>query len=155
MSYYGCGSSNCSNNRGGIGNDSLCNCMQRVIIESPYAAKSNWQIQKNEIYGEFCMRDCIVNYHETPYASHLLYTRRYVLKDKDPVQRKLGIEAGFFWREVATKTVFYIDLGMTPGMELGIQDCEKKGNKFEVRHMTPELFEEYTEVINSLTEGGG
>lgn len=150
MTYYGCGSADCPNNKGHIGNDSLCNCMMRVVLESPYAAKSDFGILKNEIYGEFCMRDCIVNYNEAPYASHLLYTRKYVLDDKKPEQRKLGIGAGFFWRDVATKTVFYIDLGMTPGMELGITDCEKKGNLYNVRHMTPELWDEYTEVINSL-----
>lgn len=149
MSYYGCGSANCPNNQGGLGNDSLCKCMMRVVIESPYAGESENQIKVNEIYGEFCMRDCIVNYNETPYASHLLYTRKYVLKDKDPVQRKLGIEAGFFWRDVSTKTVFYVDLGMTPGMNLGIDDCEKKGNKYEVRHIHPDLWGEFIVALGA------
>jgi len=142
MTCYKCENVNCSN-----GKD---DCMMRVIIESPYAAESDLGILKNEIYGEFAMRDCIVNYNEAPYASHLLYTRRYVLDDKKPEQRKLGIGAGFYWRDVAAKTVFYIDLGMTPGMELGIEDCYKKGTPHEVRHLTSGLWDEYMGVVNSL-----
>jgi len=152
MTYCGCGNTSCSNSKDPFGNDFVCDCMMRVIIESPYAAESDFDIQKNEIYGEFAMRDCIVNYNETPYASHLLLTRKYVLDDKIPEQRKLGIGAGFYWRDVATKTVFYTDLGMTPGMVLGIEDCEKKGNPYCVRRLNSELWDEYTEVINSLEE---
>ena len=101
--------------------------MERVIIESPYAGN----IKLNETYGELCMHDCIVNHNESPYASHLLYTREFVLRDDRPEERKLGIEAGFYWRDVAEKTVFYIDLGLTAGMDLGIKDCEKKEKKYK------------------------
>jgi hypothetical protein len=87
------------------------------------------------------MHDCLVNRNESPYASHLLYTRTYVLRDDNPKERKLGIDAGFFWRDVAEKTVFYTDLGMTDGMILGIEDCEKKDKKFEVRRLPDQLWE--------------
>jgi len=120
--------------------------MIRVVLESPYAGKSDIDIYLNEVYGELCMRDCIVNYNEAPYASHLLYTRKYVLDDKKPEQRKLGIEAGFFWRDVAARTVFYIDLGMTKGMELGIVDCQEKRNEFNVRHLPTDLFAIYQRI---------
>ena len=105
--------------------------MKRVIVESPYAGN----IQLNEIYGEFCLHDCLVNHNESPYASHLLYTRKYVLRDEVPTDRKLGIEAGFEWRNVSELTVFYTDLGMTKGMVLGIEDCSKKDRKYEVRKL--------------------
>ena len=95
--------------------------MLRVIIESPYAGN----ILLNEIYGELAMQDCLVNYNESPYASHLLYTRKFVLHDDIPEERKLGIKAGFFWRDVADKTVFYADLGMTDGMNEGIEELER------------------------------
>ena len=116
--------------------------MNRVIIESPYAGS----IIMNEIYGELCMHDCLVNYNESPYASHLLYTRKYVLRDDIKEERKLGIEAGFFWREVTEKTIFYIDLGMTDGMKLGIEDCLKKKNKFEIRYLPDELWERFIKI---------
>lgn len=111
--------------------------MIRVVLESPYAGN----IALNEAYGELAMQDCLVNHDETPYASHLLYTRRFVLRDHIPEDRKLGIEAGFYWRDVAEKTVFYVDLGMTPGMVKGVEDCESKGSQFEVRKLPYNLWE--------------
>jgi hypothetical protein len=124
--------------------------MKRVVIESPYAGKSDTDIYLNEVYGELCMRDCLKNYNEAPYASHLLYTRKNVLRDKDKEERKLGIEAGFFWRDVADKTVFYMDLGMTPGMNQGIEDCEEKGKIYHLRHIHPDLWKEFLEIEDKV-----
>jgi hypothetical protein len=111
--------------------------MKRVIVESPYAG----DIELNEAYGEFAMHDCLVNHDEAPYASHLLYTRTNVLRDEIPEDRKLGIEAGFEWRDVSDMTVFYIDLGMTDGMRFGVEDCEKKGKPYEVRKLPVDLWQ--------------
>jgi hypothetical protein len=86
------------------------------------------------------MHDCLVNYNESPYASHLLYTRRFVLRDDVPSDRKLGIAAGFYWRDVAEKTVFYQDLGMTEGMVEGEEDCKEKGKEYEVRNLPDDLW---------------
>ena len=116
--------------------------MKRVVIESPYAG----DIKLNEIYGEFAMHDCLVNYNESPYASHLLYTRKYVLRDDHPEERKLGIEAGFYWRDVAQQTNFYIDLGMTKGMVQGIEDCELKQNPYQTRQLPNDLWERFVEA---------
>lgn len=120
--------------------------MKRVVIESPYAAKTEDGILLNEAYGELCMHDCLVNFNESPYASHLLYTRPLVLRDEVPEDRKLGIQAGFFWRDVAEKTVFYTDLGMTDGMVEGLEDCKKKGKPYNIRRLPDELWEWLEEV---------
>ncbi|MFW9871649.1 MAG: hypothetical protein ACFFG0_01015 [Candidatus Thorarchaeota archaeon] len=125
--------------------------MKRVVIESPYAGKTDEDILKNEIYGEFAMHDCIVNYNESPYASHLLYTRKYVLRDHIPKERKLGIKAGFYWRNVAQATVFYTDLGITDGMIQGMEDCELKQNPYETRKLPSDLWTRFVEVCR--TEG--
>jgi len=117
--------------------------MKRVVIESPYAADSEEGIDLNEAYGELCMHDCLVNHNESPYASHLLYTRRFVLRDEIPKDRKLGIAAGFCWRDVADKTVFYKDLGMTKGMNQGVKDCEEKDNPYEIRNLPDDLWEQF------------
>ena len=119
--------------------------MKRVVIESPYAANTEEGIDLNEAYGELCMHDCLVNHNESPYASHLLYTRRFVLRDDVPADRKLGIEAGFCWRDVAEKSVFYQDLGMTKGMKLGVDDCITKYKPYEIRRLPDELWEQLTE----------
>ena len=118
--------------------------MKRVILESPY--KGNFKL--NEMYGEFCMHDCIVNHNEAPYASHLLYTRDNVLRDTIPEERKLGIKAGFFWRECAEMTVFYTDLEMTSGMVQGIQDCDKKGHPYEIRVLPKDIWKRFEELKN-------
>jgi len=119
--------------------------MKRVVIESPYAAKTEEGILLNEAYGELCMHDCLVNHNESPYASHLLYTRPLVLRDEVPEDRKLGIAAGFFWRDVSEQTNFYVDLGMTDGMKLGIDDCNEKGKEYRLRSLPDELWERLVE----------
>ncbi len=119
--------------------------MKRVIIESPYAG----DIPMNEIYGELCMNDCLVNHNESPYASHLLYTRTWVLRDDHPEERKLGIDAGFYWREVAEQSNFYVDLGLTDGMKLGMKDCAEKLKPFAARHLPNDLWERFLEICKS------
>lgn len=115
--------------------------MKRVVVESPYAADTEEGIDLNEVYGELAMHDCLVNHGESPYASHLLYTRRFVLRDDVPKDRKLGIEAGFFWRDVAEQSNFYVDLGITKGMHLGIDDCNEKGKEYRLRSLPDYLWE--------------
>jgi len=119
--------------------------MKRVVIESPYAADTEEGIDMNEAYAEIAMHDCLVNHNEAPYASHLLYTRRFVLRDGVPVERRLGIEAGFCWRDVAEKSIFYVDLGMTKGMQQGIHDCAKKDKPYEIRRLPDILWEKFLE----------
>ena len=116
--------------------------MKRVVVESPY--KGN--IPVNEIYGEFCMHDCLVNHDEAPYASHLLYTRTWVLRDDVPEERKLGIEAGFIWRDVAEQSNFYVDLGLTEGMDLGVDDCIVKNKPYQLRSLPDDLWERFCTV---------
>ena len=116
--------------------------MKRVIVESPYAGSTEMEIDLNEAYAELAMHDCLVNYREAPYASHLLYTRRFVLRDEIPEDRELGIKAGFIWRDVAEKTIFYVDLGITEGMKMGIEDCFKKSKKYEIRNLPDNLWKQ-------------
>lgn len=99
--------------------------MRRVIIESPFAGKGDTpearkiDEERNLRYLRACMRDCLKR-GESPYASHALYTQPGVLDDNDPEERKLGIEAGFVWRGAAGATVIYTDLGISRGMQYGI-----------------------------------
>lgn len=106
--------------------------MKRVVIESPYAADTDAGVDKNLRYLRAAMRDCLQR-GESPYASHGLYTQPGVLDDKKPEERKLGIEAGFAWREVAELTVVYTDLGITKGMQYGITDAQKRDCLIEYR----------------------
>lgn len=102
----------------------------RVIIESPYFGN----VKKNLHYLRACMRDCVKR-GESPYASHGLLTQPGVLNDDDPAERQLGITLGFEWRDVADKTVVYVDLGWSKGMHAGVDDAISKGRPFEIRRL--------------------
>lgn len=104
--------------------------MELVCLESPYAG----DIERNVKYARACMLDCLKR-GEAPFASHLLYTQEGILRDDIPAERSLGIVAGQDWAKVATKSVFYIDLGVSCGMVLGFQYAKHFKRKIEFRSL--------------------
>jgi hypothetical protein len=80
------------------------------------------------------MRDSLLR-GEFPFVMHLLYTQDGILNDDIPSERNLGIEAGLAWGKYASKTVVYTDLGMSPGMEQGIQRAKEEGREIEYRKL--------------------
>lgn len=104
--------------------------MRRVIVESPYAG----DVERNLRYLRACMADCLAR-GEAPFASHALYTQPGVLRDEDPRERDLGIQAGFAWRQSAEATVVYTDLGMSRGMEYGLAHARGLGHVIEYRKL--------------------
>jgi hypothetical protein len=107
--------------------------MRRVIVESPYAGNF-FQRWLNRRYARRCLRDCIER-GEAPFASHLLYTQRGVLRDHDAVERERGIAAGFAWGATADATVVYTDRGISNGMWTGISNAQNAGRPFEYRSL--------------------
>ena len=85
-----------------------------IVLETPYAG----DVPLHLLYLRACMRDCLLR-GEAPFASHGLYTQPGVLRDDVPAEREHGIQAGFVWREHAAYTVFYVNLGWSPGMLRG------------------------------------
>jgi len=115
--------------------------MIRVLIESPYAGKSPpkspeywWEVERNLTYLRAAMSDCFKR-GEAPFASHALYTQKGVLDDTIAEERQLGIDAGLLWGAQAEKTVLYVDLGFSRGMEYGIANAVKAGRPIEVRSL--------------------
>lgn len=102
--------------------------MRTVIIESPFAG----DVEINIKYARACMRDCLSR-GEAPFASHLLYTQDGVLNDGDPIERALGIAAGLAIGTKLDATVVYTDLGVSQGMEKGIDRARKEGKPIEYR----------------------
>jgi hypothetical protein len=94
--------------------------MRRVIIESPYSGN----VERNVRFLQDCILDCLSR-GESPYASHQMLT--LALKDADPEQRRLGIEAGFAWRPAAEATVAYYQLGVSDGMVMGCYHAQSIG----------------------------
>ena len=66
---------------------------------------------------------------EAPFASHLLYP--LVLAH----ERRLGIETGLAWTKVAELSAIYIDLGITQGMRLGMDEARLHGVPRERRSL--------------------
>lgn len=87
--------------------------MDAVMIESPYAG----DIERNEDYARKCLLDSLRR-GEAPMAGHLLYTQ--VLRDANPTERKLGIEAHMTWLRRSSRVVVYEDLGISSGMSIAI-----------------------------------
>lgn len=102
--------------------------MRLVILESPFAG----DIIRNTRYARAAVRDSLLR-GESPLASHLLHTQPGILEDQNPTERKLGIEAGLAWVRVADATVVYHDLGVSRGMEQGIDRAHREGREVEYR----------------------
>ena len=102
--------------------------MKRVILESPFAG----EVERNIEYARKCVRHSL-SLGEAPIASHLLYTQRGILNDDIESERVWGIDAGLAWKQVAEKHVFYIDYGMSKGMNYALEYATTKKIEFEFR----------------------
>lgn len=114
--------------------------MKLVILESPFAAGKGlrgligrW---RNKRYARACLRDSLMR-GESPIASHLLYTQPGVLRDDDPDERRIGIQAGLAWGWNADASVVYVDRGISRGMTEGILQAQKEGRPVEYRSLYP------------------
>lgn len=111
-----------------------------VCIESPFAGRgANWLERRydaflNLRYARACLRDSLMR-GESPFASHLLYTQRGVLRDGVPAERKHGIDAGLRFQEAAAFVAVYIDRDITPGMKLAIAQAERNGKRVLFRSL--------------------
>lgn len=112
--------------------------MKRVIVESPLGTRpdgsrcSPEEFARNQRYVLECIYDCLKR-GEAGFGSHALYPA--VLKDADPAERKLGMEAGFTWGETAQGCAVYLDYGVTEGMAEGIKRHTANGIPIQYRYL--------------------
>lgn len=104
--------------------------MRLVILESPYAGA----VERNVAYARAAVRDSLLR-GEAPIASHLLYTQPGVLDDAIPSERQHGIDAGLAWRARADASVVYVDLGISRGMQFGMDAAAAAGIPVEIRSL--------------------
>lgn len=114
--------------------------MKLVVIESPYAGN----IHRNVRYARLCVKDCIRR-GEAPIASHLLFTQDGILDDDIPEERATGMNAGFAWGRHADMVVVYSDLGVSGGMEMGIQVASLLGKPIIFRKLPKNLMDRLDE----------
>lgn len=112
-----------------------------TIIESPFAPDKTRpevfhapQLEQNISYVRAALRDCLQR-GEAPYASHALYTLPGVLDDSTPAERSTGMRAGFSWGSVGDLRAVYADLGVTSGMQAGIDRAVSDLQSVEIRHL--------------------
>lgn len=89
-----------------------------VLLESPYRANTQEEIEQNVSFAQDCLRDSLLR-GESPMASHLLYTQ--ALDDNVDQERKIGIEAGIRWQSVVDYVVVYVNRGISSGMRQSIE----------------------------------
>ena len=106
--------------------------MRLVVVESPYAASKQYDVEHHVAYARAAMADCLKR-GEAPIASHLLYTQPGILNDLVPEERALGIEAGLQWARHAEVSVFYTDLGWSRGMMEARERAKAEGREMEFR----------------------
>lgn len=109
--------------------------MKRFVdIETPYTGTTEEEIARNLLYARACVRDSLLQ-GEIPFASHLFYTQPGILDDDIPVEREMGILAGKELIEGLSGivTVVYKDLGISRGMQFGIDRAEQNKREVEYR----------------------
>ena len=84
-----------------------------VVIESPLAGDTLYNIQ----YAQACCLDSISR-GEAPFASHLFYTQ--ILDDCSNFERIIGMTLGWEFTQRASHVAVYCNLGLSPGMQQGI-----------------------------------
>ncbi len=101
-----------------------------VAIESPLSG----DFITNTVYARMALRDSVVR-GEAPLASHLLYTQ--VLDDTDPADRQLGMAAGLAWNCHAELVAVYTGLGISAGMQAGIDLATVRDIPIVFRDLAP------------------
>lgn len=86
-----------------------------TMIESPYAGEVSTHI----MYLYRAMQHAIFTDNLAPFASHGIYP--YFLNDDKTDERELGIKLGYAYYPRVDYITFYIDYGMSPGMQAALQ----------------------------------
>lgn len=125
--------------------------MRLVVVESPYAG----DLERNIAYARACLRHCL-SIGESPIASHLLLTQEGVLRDDSPSERLRGIDAGHAWMGVCDTVVVYIDLGISKGMQVGIEAAQRLGKRIDRRHLPLTFWpKDVIESVSTRPTGNG
>ncbi len=101
-----------------------------VVLESPLAGN----VEENIAYAKRALADSLKR-GESPMASHLLYAQEGVLDDTVAEHRELGLRAGLEFYRVADACVIYWDLGISLGMDVGIQTAYDHNVPVEYRKL--------------------
>jgi guanylate kinase len=114
-----------------------------VLLEHRYAGRHGPKcdcsdckadVTRNLRFARAAMRDCFLR-GEAPFASAPLYAQPGVLDDRIAHERTSGIEGGLAWGQKASQTVLYTDLGISGGMQIGLERAKAEGRPVELREL--------------------
>lgn len=103
---------------------------KRVVALSPFMMEDPANGRKMVRYGNRCAQDSL-NRGEAPIMSHLFYYSS--LSYNNPIERDIGLHAQLTWIPEAQLVVVYMDMGVTPAMQVGINVAEVNNRKIEYR----------------------
>lgn len=105
-----------------------------IILESPYAPRNGRRLEQNLLYLRRCLLDSWRR-GELPFASHAYFP--FFLRESNPEERAAGIAAGFaLWPILRPMLIaFYIDHGMSPGMEEARKLAEQLNLPIDLRNI--------------------
>ena len=130
-----------------------------TLIESPFKGNDWQETARNLLYTRACVKDCI-DKNEVPYASHLFLTQRGILNDRIPEEREKGIRIGkaienaitlasHYDRSLYVCTAVYTDLGISAGMEFGINMAKAKCRDVVYRELGKGWEERFRKSLDS------
>src|SRR5271154_6524979 len=105
----------------------------RVVIEAPYADDTAAGIGENLTFARSCIRDSLLR-GEAPIAFHLVYP--LVFDDSIQTERTMSIRANLAWAAVADLVAVYEDHGISPGMQIAIDDAVAAGRQVQYRKLS-------------------
>lgn len=104
--------------------------MSLTVIESPWAGLGAGE--KAKTYLRACIRDSLAR-NEIPWASHAMLAWTDALYESDEEQRAEGINVNKLMILKADLVAFYVDKGMSHGMQLAHRWCIMHGKPFVKR----------------------
>lgn len=124
-----------------------------VFLESPYSGN----VDRNLRYAQLAIMDAAVVHGDSPTASHTQMTqhpraKHFFVSDYDVkwdvLTRDSAIALSQALRHKCDKTVFYIDLGWSNGMNAAREYCVQNRLPFEVRTLQPDkLFKKAPQML--------
>ena len=116
-----------------------------ALIETPFRGVDWKETELNHQYTKACVGDSLQR-GENPYASHMFFTQRGILDDRDAIERTKGIRAGKnIERAIAMAskyvggiyvcTAVYTDRGISSGMQIGINQAKELGVPIDYREL--------------------
>lgn len=101
-----------------------------VVLISPFMAEDYTQAARAKRYADRATRDSVMK-QESPLVSHSFYYD--TLNVKNPIERDIGLLSQLSWIKNADLVAVYVDLGITPAMQVAINTAILRNKRIEYR----------------------